>query len=183
VSFLPVCSKCIINASSEVLMSEHKNEPPWDMPTSELSCLFLHAGCTRLQHFKFLRSLSVLGCKNMSSWEESIVLLTSLQKLELCQSEMPGWLCKLSSLRELHIIKSKTPLNLLQFVEDPHQITLRIEDCQETLKQVPSKVILDMMRQITIVEIVGVSSVLHLKYMDIPFFYVLYTKSTQLLSS
>uniref|UniRef100_A0A453QV19 Uncharacterized protein n=1 Tax=Aegilops tauschii subsp. strangulata TaxID=200361 RepID=A0A453QV19_AEGTS len=156
VPFLPVCSKCIISVTSEVIVPEHHDDPPWDMPTSELFCFYLHGRCTGLQYFKFLRLLSVYGCTNLSSWQESILLLTSLQKLELHESDMPRWLCKLSSLRELHIIKSKPPLNLSQFVYDRHQIALRIEDCQGTLKQVPSVVILDMIRHITSVEIIGV---------------------------
>uniref|UniRef100_M8C6C5 Putative disease resistance protein RGA3 n=1 Tax=Aegilops tauschii TaxID=37682 RepID=M8C6C5_AEGTA len=161
VPFLPVCSKCIISVTSEVIVPEHHDDPPWDMPTSELFCFYLHGRCTGLQYFKFLRLLSVYGCTNLSSWQESILLLTSLQKLELHESDMPRWLCKLSSLRELHIIKSKPPLNLSQFVYDRHQIALRIEDCQGTLKQVPSVVILDMIRHITSVEIIGCEPIMH----------------------
>ncbi|VAI70893.1 unnamed protein product [Triticum turgidum subsp. durum] len=165
VPFLPVCSKCIISVTSDVIVPEHHDDPaPWDMPTSELFCFYLHGRCTGLQYFKVLRLLSVYGCTNMSSWQESILLLTSLQKLELHGSDMPGWLCKLSSLRELHIIKSKPPLNLSQFVYDRHQIALRIEDCQGTLKQVPSVVILDMIRHITFVEIIGCEPIMHAEW-------------------
>jgi hypothetical protein len=162
VPFLPACSKCIINSSTEALMLGHLNNSLWDMPTSELSCLFLHGTCTGLQHFKFLISLSVLGCTKLSSWQESIVSIASLQKLELCQSEIPEWLHQLSSLRELHIIKCKTPLNLSQFVKTPHQIALTIEDCRETLAKVPHEVILAMIRQVTTVQIIGVSYDMHL---------------------
>lgn len=164
VPFLPVCSKCIINSSSEVLMSEHGNEPPWEMPTSELSCLFLHSRCTGLQHFTILRSLSVLGCTNMSSWRESIISIAPLQKLELCQSEIPEWLHELSSLRELHIIQCKAMLNLSQFVKATHQIALTIEDCRETLSMVHHEVISDIIRHVTTVQIIGCEPIMHAEW-------------------
>lgn len=164
VPFLPACSKCIINASTKALMLEHQNNSPWDMPTSELSCLFLHGTCTGLQHFKFLISLSVLGCTNLSSWQENIISIASLQKLELCQSEIPEWLHQLSSLRELHLIKCKEPLNLSQFVKAPHQIALTIEDCRDALAKVPHEVILDMIRQVTTVQIIGCEPIMHAEW-------------------
>jgi hypothetical protein len=98
----------------------------------------------------------------VSSWQESIISIASLLKLELCQSEIPEWLHQLSSLRELHIIKCKNPLNLSQFVKTPHQIALTIEDCRETLAKVPHEVILAMIRQVTTVQIIGVSYAMHL---------------------
>lgn len=166
VPFLPPCLNCVIIESNEVLQLGLEDQCPYPMLTSELFCtrLFLHSDCRGLQYFAALKSITVTECENLSSWCKGMRELTSLQNLELYMNEIPDGLGDLTSLRRLHINNCRLPCNLSQLV--PHHIafeTLTIENCWQTLAELPEGEIRAIISRIACLEIIDVSFILHPK--------------------